>query len=44
MLVAIKKRVHVVNYAVDKFTCLLTQEHLQHAWDITFQHPGHLGY
>ena len=47
-LVTIKKRVSVVNstinYGVDKSTCLTTQEHLQHAWDIMLQHPGHLGY
>ena len=47
-LVTLKKRVPVVhfmfNYVVDKSTCLTTQEHLQHAWDITLQHPGQLGY
>ena len=47
-LVTLKKRVHVVNYAVyygvDKSTYLTNQKHLQHAWDITFQHPGQLGY
>ena len=44
----LKIRVHgvnfIVNYGVDKSTCLTTQEHLQHAWDITLQHPGQLGY
>ena len=47
-LVPLKKRVHVVNYVVNygvvRFTCLTSQEHLQHAWDITFQCPGELGY
>ena len=47
-LVTLKKRVPVVhfivNYCVDKCTYLTTQEHLQHAWGITFQHPDQLGY
>ena len=47
-LVTFKKRVHVANYVdnsgVDKSTYLTKQEHLQHAWDITFPHPGQLGY
>ena len=34
-LVTLKKRVHVgnyvVNYGIDKFTCLTNQEYLQHA-------------
>ena len=44
--VTLKKRVHVVNCVcgVDKSTSLTNQEHLQHGWDITFQHPGQLGY
>ena len=45
-LVTIKKRVHVViyvvTYGVDKSTYLTNQEHLEHAWDITLQHPGQL--
>ena len=40
-LVALNKPVHVVNFnvnsGVDKIIYLTTQEHLQHAWDITFQ-------
>ena len=47
-LVTLQIRVHVVNYVVnygvDKSTYLTDQEHLQHAWDITFQHPGQLAY
>ena len=31
---------YVVNYGVNKFTCLTNQEYLQHAWDITFQQSG----
>ena len=47
-LVTLKKRIHVVifvvNNGVDKSTCLTNQEHLQHAWDMIFQHSGYLGY
>ena len=46
-LMNLKKRVPVVNsivnYGGDKSTYLTTQEHLQHAWGITLQHPGQLG-
>ena len=47
-LVTLKKRIqvvnYIVNYGVDKSTCLTTQEKLQHAWCISLQHIGHLGY
>ena len=39
-LVTLKKKVPVVNF----IACLTNQEHLQHAWDIIFQHSGQLGY
>ena len=35
---------YIVNYGVDNSICLTTQEHLQHAWGITLQCPGQLGY
>ena len=39
-VVLLQKSIHVVNYivnfGVEKSTCLTSQEHLQHAWDITF--------
>ena len=47
-LVTLKKSAHavsyVVNYGVDKSACLTNQEHLQHPWDIMFQHLGQHGY
>ena len=39
-LVTLKKEVPVVKF----IACLTNQEHLQHAWDIIFQHSGQLAY